>query len=132
MSQRYFDLAEAQGHIPRLAEIFAALVPLRDDVGRLTAERNKMQAGLTSNGGSDLGRRLSSVQGKLDEANELIGRYLKEVEDMGAVVKGVGPGLVDFPSRRDGREVYLCWREGEDSIEFWHEIDTGFGGRQPL
>ena len=47
-------------------------------------------------------------------------------------MKGVEPGLVDFPSLREGREVYLCWREGEDQIDFWHEVDAGFAGRQPL
>ena len=50
----------------------------------------------------------------------------------GGELKDPLQGLVDFRTLADGREVYLCWREGEDSIEFWHEIDTGFGGRQPL
>ncbi|HUX86133.1 MAG TPA: DUF2203 family protein [Chloroflexota bacterium] len=41
-------------------------------------------------------------------------------------------GLVDFPAERDGRVVYLCWRRGEDQIHYWHELDAGFAGRQPL
>ena len=54
------------------------------------------------------------------------------ISERGILVKGIEPGLVDFPSLKDGREVYLCWREGEAQIDFWHEVDTGFPGRQPL
>ena len=48
------------------------------------------------------------------------------------VVKNVEQGLVDFPSLRDAREVYLCWHAGEPEIQSWHEVDVGFAGRQPL
>jgi hypothetical protein len=51
---------------------------------------------------------------------------------MGVEVKGIDEGLVDFPSERDGRVVYLCWRIGEPDILYWHEVHTGFQGRQPL
>jgi hypothetical protein len=44
----------------------------------------------------------------------------------------MGIGLLDFPSLRDGREVYLCWKWGEEDIAFWHEVEAGYGGRQPL
>jgi hypothetical protein len=44
----------------------------------------------------------------------------------------MGIGLLDFPSLRDGREVYLCWKYGEDQIDFWHDMDAGFMGRQPI
>jgi hypothetical protein len=51
---------------------------------------------------------------------------------MGVELKDIEEGLVDFRSMRDGRIVYLCWRQGEDTIAFWHELDAGFAGRQPL
>jgi hypothetical protein len=51
---------------------------------------------------------------------------------MGCELKGIEEGLIDFPSPREGRTVYLCWKLGEDSIGSWHELDTGFAGRQPL
>ena len=53
-------------------------------------------------------------------------------ESMEVVLRDLDRGLVDFPSLREGQEVYLCWEEGEDQIGFWHDPDTGFGGRQPL
>lgn len=50
---------------------------------------------------------------------------------LGVELKGFD-GLCDFPSQRDGREVYLCWRLGEPEVHYWHELHTGFAGRQPL
>ena len=47
-------------------------------------------------------------------------------------LESVQQGLVDFPSIREGREVYLCWLEGEQEIGYWHDVDAGFAGRQPL
>lgn len=50
----------------------------------------------------------------------------------GVILRDPETGLVDFPSRREGRVVYLCWKLGEDEIAHWHEVDSGFGGRKPL
>ena len=55
----------------------------------------------------------------------------EELRQLGIIFKG-GNGLVDFPCWRDGREIYLCWQLGEPEVSFWHEIDAGFAGRQPL
>jgi hypothetical protein len=57
---------------------------------------------------------------------------LARINSWGCELKGVDEGLIDFPSEREGRVVYLCWRLGEDAIRWWHEIDSGFAGRQPL
>jgi hypothetical protein len=51
---------------------------------------------------------------------------------MGCVLKDMDQGLVDFLTRRDGREVYLCWRYGEERVAYWHELQAGFAGRRPL
>ena len=48
------------------------------------------------------------------------------------VVRDLGTGICDFPARRGDRDVFLCWRVGEERIEWWHELDTGFQGRLPL
>ena len=52
--------------------------------------------------------------------------------ELGIVVRDIDRGLIDFPAIVDGREVYLCWQLGEDEIAFWHDLESGFGGRQPL
>jgi hypothetical protein len=57
---------------------------------------------------------------------------LHEVKDLGVEVKDIDKGLCDFPYVRNGRKVYLCWHKGEDSIAYWHDLETGFAGREPL
>jgi hypothetical protein len=63
---------------------------------------------------------------------DLINDYLTELESIGCVFKGFDGGLVDFYSLRDDRTVFLCWKLGEPHITHWHEIETGFAGRQPI
>jgi hypothetical protein len=63
---------------------------------------------------------------------ERINGYLGELMEIGCVFKGFDAGLVDFYSLREDRLIFLCWRLGEDGIQYWHEIDTGFSGRHPL
>ena len=57
---------------------------------------------------------------------------VENIEQLGCHLKGLDPGLVDFPHLRDGKEVYLCWRYGEPEITYWHDIEGGFSGRKPL
>jgi hypothetical protein len=61
-----------------------------------------------------------------------INAELVKIHDLGVELKDPAMGLIDFLALRDGREVYLCWRLGETAIDYWHETDTGFAGRQPL
>ena len=72
--------------------------------------------------------RLREIQALRDEAESLI----KAIVNLGVALKDIEQGLVDFPAERDGRIVFLCWKQGEDEIRFWHELDTGFAGRKPL
>jgi hypothetical protein len=58
--------------------------------------------------------------------------FHQELAALGVEFKDYTMGLVDFPAEHDGRPVYLCWRLGEPAVEFWHEIDAGYAGRQPL
>ena len=61
-----------------------------------------------------------------------IERYVQELRKLGVDFKGFDEGLVDFPSEIDGRAVYLCWKLGEEAVEHWHPVDTGFAGRQKI
>lgn len=61
-----------------------------------------------------------------------IERCVAELSELGIEFKGFDIGLVDFPGERDGRPVYLCWRLGEAQVDYWHDTETGFAGRQPL
>ena len=57
---------------------------------------------------------------------------IAELEQTGVMIKDIDQGLLDFPSKRFEEEIWLCWKEGETEIKFWHEIDSGFNGRKPI
>lgn len=78
-----------------------------------------------SNGGGDPGHQ---VGGAFLEVR----RLLVALEEAGIVLRDIDRGLIDFPALRDGREVYLCWELGEDEVANWHELESGFSGREPL
>ena len=112
----------------------AALGWVEERVERLRAAREQLsdeeaRAALgeaaPSNGGGAPGRVVS-------EAFLELQRALGELQAMEVVLRDLERGLVDFPSLRDDREVYLCWEAGEPAVEFWHDLDAGYGGRRPL
>ncbi len=74
---------------------------------------------------SDLERKAQALARELDG-------YQRELEALGIQLKDRRLGLVDFPSEMNGRRVLLCWRLGEPEVQYWHEVDAGFSGRQPL
>ena len=132
MTNKHFTLDEAGKHVPWLAQLFADLRPLRARAQELEKETTALEQRIGSNGGSTTRDRLEQQRALLDEVVGQINVKADAISERGILVKGIEPGLVDFPSLKDGREVYLCWREGEAQIDYWHEVDTGFAGRQPL
>ncbi len=83
----------------------------------------------------DRGRRLYAAGDRGDAVEEVqneIKKILDHIHGLGVDVKGLEPGLLDFPALRHGTEVCLCWKEGETEIEHWHPIPTGIAGRRPL
>ena len=85
-----------------------------------------------SNGSSSSNEELGQVQENVDRLTRQIEEGVQELLDRGIIIRDLERGLVDFPSQREGREVFLCWIGGEERIEFWHETDQGFAHRQPL
>ncbi len=71
-------------------------------------------------------------QTKVKELESLVRQGFMRIEELGGVIKGVDPILVDFLSYHDGRYIWLCWREDEDTIMYWHELNDGFAGRKPI
>jgi hypothetical protein len=121
---RHYTLEEASELLPRVVEIVERMRVARNQLGDREAREALSEAGPT-NGGGTPGRTVS--QGFLELRDSMI-----ELRELEVVLRDLDRGLLDFPSLRDGREVYLCWQEGEDAIRFWHEPEAGFGGRQPL
>lgn len=122
MSDRRFTVEEANATL-------SALVPLLEtlrDAQRAMAERqDDVQTSATGNGGGSAGREFL-------EASQDSGRAMAEINALGILVRDPETGLIDFPAERDGEEIFLCWRLGEDAVAWWHPTDSGFAGRQPL
>lgn len=110
-----------------LGHLETVLETLREARDRLTdAELHEALDGAApTNGGGEPGREVGT-------AFLEVRRVLLGLEEVGIVLRDIDRGLADFPALRDGREIYLCWQRGEDRIGFWHELESGFPGRQPL
>lgn len=72
------------------------------------------------------------IEAGLNRDCERLDEYVSELRELGVEPKGLADGLVDFPAMLDGNVVNLCWRFGEEKIEFWHTLDGGFSGRQDI
>jgi hypothetical protein len=121
---RHYSLDEATSLLPRVAELLVRMRAARDRLGDAEAHAALAEAGQT-NGGGEPGKTVS--RGFL-ELREL----MLELREREIVLRDLDRGLVDFPALREGREIYLCWEEGEPAIGFWHEPEAGFAGRRPL
>jgi hypothetical protein len=121
---RHYTLEEASALLPRVAELIQRMRSARDRLGDREARKALAEAG-RMNGGGRPGRVVS--EGFLELRESML-----ELRALEVVLRDLDRGLVDFPALREGREVYLCWQEGEDGIGFWHEPDAGFAGRRPL
>jgi hypothetical protein len=122
--ERHFSAEEANALIPRLTIL---LVKLQEAIRVLEGQRQVAVAALRLAQGNGKSHPLPDVDG-LELVREIVG----EIEGFGCVVKGFDDPLIDFPSIKDGDEVYLCWRLGEPEVLSWHPLDGGFAARKPL
>jgi hypothetical protein len=122
--ERHYSLDEANAALPAVGQLLERLRSARERLSDSEARDALSEAGPT-NGGGEPGRTVS-------EAFLALRDGLVELREREVVLRDLERGLVDFPALRDGEEMYLCWEEGEDEIGFWHDLETGYGGRQPL
>ena len=121
---RHYTLEEANAVLPRTVELLQSLREARSRLNDSEA-RDALAEAAPHNGGGE--------PGKVVSAGFLLMRdVLFELRTREIVLRDLDRGLVDFPARRDGREIYLCWEEGEQEIGYWHDPESGFAGRRPL
>jgi hypothetical protein len=122
--ERHFSRAEANALLPRLKPL---LRQLRDAKDELTDEdaHEALSEAAPANGGGEEGRQVGV-------AFLEVRRLLEALSESGILLRDIDRGLVDFPAMVDGQEVYLCWELGEDEVSFWHDISSGYRGREPL
>lgn len=122
---KYFTVAEANNLLPYLRTLIKRLLTLREEALRLHPEVLPILEKAATNGGSHEASQLVETFSNFEEV-------VSKLRELGCELKGVEQGLVDFPALREGRVIYLCWQYDEPEVAFWHEVDAGFAGRQPL
>jgi len=122
---RYFTLDEATATLAVIRPLLAEIQEIRQAILEKQPEVWPVLAKAAGNGGSQAA---NQVETEFHRLNQLVHR----LQATGAVLKDIDLGLIDFPALRDGREIYLCWKFDEDRIRYWHDLDSGFAGRQPL
>jgi hypothetical protein len=125
MEERLFTLAEAQSLLPQLRSLLSEVGAEWSHIRELNPEVQKAR----DNASFD---RFTRAGVDYVESVSHLMFLIHQIKDMGVLLKDADKGLCDFPYMRQGRVVYLCWQLGEDRIEFWHDIETGFAGREPL
>ena len=126
---RLFTVAEANALLPELIPI---LTELRANKAKLDEARlalARLTPRMRSNGH---GAEAVALERRLRDLTLALAAGVRRIAGQGVEVKDLDHGLIDFPSLRDGRVVFLCWRLGEGAIAYWHEVDAGFAGRRPL
>jgi hypothetical protein len=120
--ERLFTVEEANATLPDLRRTLEAMREARSVV---LAGAERVRGAVAGNGGG-------KETGEYSDALGLIKRETERLSAEGILLRDIDSGLIDFPAERDGQQVYLCWQLGEDAVEFWHPLDTGFAGRRPL
>ncbi len=121
---RLFTREEANALLPEVKRLFMKIDQSRATMRRLAPEAKRASESQGGGGIAQGFQYTDALATFIASAQEILG--------LGIEIKDFDQGLCDFPHERDGKIVYLCWRRGEELIEWWHDLDTGFGGRQPL
>jgi hypothetical protein len=132
VEERYFTVEEANEALGEVRPLTEELVAHRRALVELQERQSALTTRISGNGGNVQPSELQEVQDRLDEEVAGIARCVARIHEAGALVKDLDDGLVDFPAQREGEDVLLCWRLGEDEVAFWHGLDEGFSGRKPL
>ena len=128
-----FTLEEANGLLPVVESLLSRAISAKEDAERLEGDIQSLRQRIFVSGGmtvdiAGVARNRTEAEAQVLRAKEALG----EIDAIGVQVKDLDTGLLDFPCRVDGELVLLCWRRGENRIEYWHTLEAGFRGRQPL
>lgn len=122
---KYYTPKEANN----LLEIVRPMVEELMKIGeRIRSHQPEIWSVVEKSAGNGGNPELSKILPDFDRLDAILHR----LQDMGIEVKDLASGLIDFLAMKDGRLIYLCWKYNEESIQFWHEVEAGFAGRQPI
>ena len=118
--------------LPQVISLLEQLQASRKQLANLETDLTRLHWRGRRNGKEPHDDAFASLQERRDSALQTVNQQVNALRDLGCVIKDLDSGLIDFLSEREGRPVYLCWRLGEANIGFWHDLNVGYAGRQPL
>ena len=127
----YFTREEAEVLLPQITVVLLQIQEYRQSMRQSEEELGALHSQAMGNG-HHLHGRIAKIQKELAQQLAALEALVEELNAFGCVLKDPSIGLIDFLSLRNGREIYLCWHLGEERINYWHYLDAGFAGRQPL
>lgn len=134
-SKKYFTVEEANHTLPLVRAIVADIVRQYAEIKERKERLERLQKSKRSTqreSDAFYSDELAHIEVEVEREFETLQGYIKELEKIGVELKDLSIGLIDFRARLDGRDVYLCWKLGEDDVAHWHELEAGFQGRQSL
>jgi hypothetical protein len=122
--EKHYTRDEASALLPQIRIWLKRLIRLRGELMKHDERQSKLMKGGNDLGGPEVN---AWVRALADVKEILLEFYQREIQ-----IKDLERGLIDFPAFIDGKEVFLCWEQKESDIEFWHDLDSGYAGREPL
>lgn len=133
MATRLFTLQAAETVLPSVEADLRLAVSIKPEYEGAEAELSTVAQRVAMVGGSLVNReQLIQVRARRDALAARLKELIEAIQEFGCLVKDLDTGLLDFPTLFRGEEVYLCWKLGEPGIRFWHRVQDGFQGRQPI
>lgn len=129
-SHKLFTLAEANRTLPLVKRIVQDIMTVYPQWKDLVAQYELVAAQAKPEWGESTEQ--LNLKAQVDAVAARINSFLRELEQVGCEFKGFDEGLVDFHGRLEEREILWCWKSGEDRISHWHELESGYAGRQPI
>ena len=133
MADRYFNPPDVEALIPKLTAMMDRLMGAHRALMAVEERMKAEQVRITMAGGATFDREAwRADQQRRDRLGARVRAGLDAIAELGGTTKDLEQGLVDFPHWREGREVNLCWKYGEQAIRYWHGLDEGYARRKPL
>tara|TARA_Y100001949_G_scaffold73784_1_gene62665 strand:- start:611 stop:1012 length:402 start_codon:yes stop_codon:yes gene_type:complete len=122
----YFSVNDANEILPIVIKKFNHAKKMKDEVMKM---EHQLTSGITQTTSLE---EYATIKRELNSTVTKFYQSIEDLENTGVFLKGLDEGLLDFPAKRFDEEIWLCWKEGETEIKFWHEKDIGFMGRKPI
>jgi hypothetical protein len=130
--ERTFTPEEANAALDELRPIVERMVAHRRNLSQAQKLQAELVTRIAGNGGDMSPSDLRDAAATIEREAAVIAECAEQINAIGAQIKSLEEGLLDFPARRGDEVVLLCWKLGEDEIRYWHGVDEGFAGRKPL